>query len=299
MMEESCIVCRGSAHRKYHTKKSFDVWECTLCGLLRLWPLPMPEDLERCYGAGYFTGDASCDGYMDYDFEKEVMRRTMEHHLDMIERHVPRGSLFEVGAATGYFLSLAQVRGWHVAGVDISAYAASKAAAKGLPIRQGGTEVLAHSDARYDAIVLFDVIEHFLYPTEDVRRMVNALRLGGVLVFATPNRGSMFARLMGRYWHAIVPPQHVFLFSDHHLEDFLGRFGLEVVTVESTGKWFTVQYLFRVLYTWLGWRPLYTLAESVANTRLGRLSFPLNLRDTMFVVARKRPLANTENAVVP
>lgn len=286
-MQESCIVCRGSAHRKYHTKKSFDIWECELCGLLRLWPLPAPEDLERCYGEGYFTGDASCDGYMDYDYEKEVTWKTMEEHLTMIEHRVPRGFLFEVGAATGCFLELAQARGWRVAGVDISAYAAARAAAKGLPIRQGGTEVLANSDARYDAIALFDVIEHFLYPLEDMRRMAAALRPGGVLAFATPNRGSLFARLMGKFWHAIVPPQHVFLFRDDHFTALLARFGLKVIVRRSTGKWFTVQYLFRVLHTWLGWRPLNRFAERIAGTWFGRLSFPLNLGDTVFVIARK------------
>ena len=289
-MEESCIVCWGSAHRKYHTKKSFDVWECTLCGLLRLWPLPTPQDLERCYGEGYFNGDASCDGYMDYEYEKEVTRRAMEKHLELIERHVPRGSLFEVGAATGYFLSLAQERGWQIAGVDISHYAAAQAQAKGLPVAQGGTEALERGTERYDAIALFDVIEHFLYPLEDIRRMAAALRPGGVLAFATPNRGSLFARLMGRFWHAIVPPQHVFLFSHEHLDALLARFGLRVVARRSAGKWFTVQYLFRVLYTWLGWRPLYHFAERIAGTRLGRLSFPLNLGDTMFVIAKKNEL---------
>lgn len=297
-MQEPCIVCGSTAHHKYHTKKSFNIWECKLCGLLRLWPLPTPEDLERCYSEGYFTGDASCDGYMDYDYEKDVTRRTMERHLDMIEKHVSIGDMFEVGAATGYFLSLAQARGWRVSGVDISQYAAARAQKKGLPVKQGGTEALADEHQKYDAIVLFDVIEHFLYPLEDMRRMVDALRPGGVLVFATPNRGSLFARIMGRFWHAIVPPQHVFLFNHGHLEDFLGRFGLEVVTVQSTGKWFTVQYFLRVLYTWLGWRPLYMFAERSANTRLGRLSFPLNLHDTMFVIARKRPLANLESALV-
>ena len=292
-------MCGSTAHQKYHTKKSFDIWKCDQCGLLRLYPLPTPEELERCYGEGYFTGDASCDGYMDYDYEKEVTRRTLERHLDLIQEHVPVGEMFEVGAATGYFLSLAQARGWRVRGVDVSHYAAAQARDKGLLVAQGGTEALLNEHQKYDAIVLFDVIEHFLYPTEDVRRMADALRPGGVLVFATPNRGSLFARAMGRFWHAIVPPQHPFLFHHRHLEDFLGRFGLEVARVESTGKWFTVQYFFRVLYTWLGWRPLYSLAIRVADTWFGRLSFPLNLGDTMFVVARKRPLANQEAALIP
>lgn len=286
-MQESCIVCSGNTHRKYHTKKSFDVWECQLCGLLRLWPLPTPEDLERCYSEGYFTGDASCDGYMDYDYEKEVMRKTMEEHLDTIERHVPRGSMFEVGAATGCFLELAQARGWRVAGVDISMYAAARAAAKGLSVQHGGVEVLANSDARYDVIVLFDVIEHLLYPEKGVAEMVRALKPGGLLVFATPDRSSVFARLTGRFWHAIVPPQHVFLFGSKTIGPMLERHGLTVIKKSRPGKWFTVQYLFRVLYTWLGFRFLYAFAERIAHTRLGRLSFPLNLRDTMFVIARK------------
>ena len=295
----TCVVCHGTTHRPYHTKKNFDIFVCDDCDTLRIHPLPTKEQLDRAYGAGYFTGDAACDGYMDYEFEKEVTRRTFEEHLDQIEKHQPPGELFEVGAATGYFLSLARERGWRVAGVDYSSYAAARAEENGIPVQAGGVETLAPHESRYDVIALFDVIEHLLYPEEELAQMVRALKPGGLLVFATPDRSSMFARLTGRFWHAIVPPQHVFLFGSKTIDQLLQRHGLTVLEKSRPGKWFTVQYLFRVLYTWLGWRPLYVIAQRIADTRLGRLSFPLNLRDTMFVVARKRPLANEENTVVP
>jgi len=192
-----------------------------------------------------------------------------------------------VGAATGYFLSLARERGWRVAGVDYSSYAAARAQEKGIPVAAGGVQALAESENRYDVIALFDVIEHLLYPEEELAQMVRALKPGGLLVFATPDRSSVFARLTGRFWHAIVPPQHVFLFGSKTIDQLLRRHGLTVLEKSRPGKWFTVQYLFRALYTWLGFRFLYTFAERVAHTRFGRFAFPLNVRDTMFVIARK------------
>jgi len=282
-----CLVCQGNAHSLYCHKKGFQVVGCEQCGLLRLYSLPSAEWLERIYGEGYFTGDPACDGYMDYEYEKAVTRKTFEKYLGVIEKYGEKGRLFEIGAATGYFLTLALDRGWDVEGVDVSNFAVRKAQEKGLPVQQGSTETLEAVQNQHDAIVMFDVFEHLLYPAKDLQRVAGALKPGGVLVFATPDRSSLFSKLMGRRWHAIVPPQHVFLYPSKYIDTLWFRYNLEVIEKKWSGKWFTVQYMFRVLYTWLGWRPLYWLANKINGTRLGRLSFPLNLRDTMFVVARK------------
>jgi SAM-dependent methyltransferase len=225
---------------------------------------------------------------MDYEYEKAVTRRTFEKYLDMIEKHTRRGKMFELGAATGYFLMMAEERGWVVSGAEISSYAANKAQEKGLQVSEGGPDVLNAYHDEFDAIILLDVFEHLLYPALDLEKMAEAIKSGGVLVLAMPDRGSLFAKILGPLWHAIVPPQHTFLYTRKNLTHFLKRYGFEVIDERASGKWFTVQYLFRVLHTWLGWRPLFWLADRTAGTRLGRISFPLNLRDTMFVVARKR-----------
>ena len=224
---------------------------------------------------------------MDYEYEKEVTQKTFEHHLERIEAHRQSGLLFEIGAATGHFLSLAEQRGWQVSGVDYSPYAAARAQKRGLSVTAGGVEALQEASARYDVIALFDVIEHLLYPKEELATIVRAIKPGGLLVFATPDRSSLFARLAGKFWHAIVPPQHVFLYGAEHVGPLLSKYGCTVLEITHPGKRFTVPYFLRALYTWLGWNFLYTLAEWTRKTRFGKVAFPLNLGDTMFVIARK------------
>lgn len=57
--------------------------------------------------------------------------------LSDLEKIVTGRMIFDVGAATGYFLDLAKERGWKTAGSEISTFAAKEAANKGHKIYQG------------------------------------------------------------------------------------------------------------------------------------------------------------------
>lgn len=281
-------VCCGATMSAHFTKKEFDIERCSQCGLMSV--KNVPQDLAPFYAEGYFTGDVSLDGYMDYDQEKEVSRKIYTRYLEVMEKFLGKNtphSLFELGCATGFFLDIAQTRGWYARGADISEYAVAEAQRKGLHVVSGTVETMPASP-EFGAVVMQDVIEHVKDPVDTIRRAWNMLSPGGLFVLTTPDAGSLWARMWGKRWHAFVPPQHLFYFSQANLVALVERQGFENVHAAHHGKWFTLPYIMRLLYSWVGWSFFSTLANWTARSRfLSSISVPINVRDTLFLIARK------------
>ena len=271
----------------YFTKKEFRIFKCTHCKLMAVENVP--DDLAPYYGEGYFTGDVTLDGYMDYEVDKQVTKKTYLGYLDKIEQeHANKTSsdLFEVGCATGFFLELAKQRGWGVSGIDLSAYAVERGKEKGLAVSTDTFESIG-GEKKYDVIAMYDLIEHVKDPIETIHKAHALLRDNGLLVITTPDAGSLWAKVWGKKWHAFVPPQHLFYFSDKNLCEILVANGFEIRKSSHDGKRFAIPYIIRLLYSWTGMRLFSKLAEWSSQTFLKNISIPINVRDTAFIIARK------------
>jgi SAM-dependent methyltransferase len=85
----------------------------------------------------------------------------------------------------------------------------------------------------FDILFLGQTIEHLDDPLAVLRRLVNLLAPGGVLVLSTPNLDSRQIDLFGPTWSHWHPPYHRTLFSRKSLE-LLGRgAGLEMARCRS------------------------------------------------------------------
>jgi len=271
----------------HFTKNTFRIVKCTACKLMGVENIP--EDLSKYYSKGYFTGDVSLDGYMNYDLEKELTKKSYERQLDIIEKYLSRKSdidLFEIGCATGFFMSLAEERGLNVEGIDISEYAVSKAIEKGLSVCATTFESYETKN-KFDVVVMQDVIEHVASPVDYIIKSRNVLREGGLIAFTTPDSGSFWAKFWGKKWHAFVPPQHLFYFSSKNLSCIIESNGFNVVYSGHHGKRFSIPYIVRLLYSWTGLKVFSKLAEWSTKSFLKNISLPINLYDTLFIIAKK------------
>ena len=273
---------------KYFIKKGFNIVHCGICNLMAVENVP--DDLSAYYREGYFTGDTTLDGYMDYDADKEVSKKTYINFLDIIGKYLENKvdpSMFEVGCATGFFLDLAKKKGWQSMGIDISAYAVQKSREKGLEASVGVLENHV-TEKKFDVLVMQDVIEHVKNPVLDIKKCWNLLVENGLLVLTTPDAGSLWARIWGRHWHAFVPPQHLFYFSVKNLSSVLEKNGFKVEYCAHHGKWFSIPYIIRLLYSWTGIYFFSKLAKWSSTSFLKNIALPINVGDTIFLIARKK-----------
>lgn len=284
----SCVVCEASS-ASCGSKCGYELFRCSACSHLFVWP--MPSTTDSIYSADYFSGAKAGFGYTDYDNDKRAMIPTFEKCLSRIEAAVgSTGALLDVGAATGFFLDLAKRRKWQVQGVELSVSASAVARSKGLDVATGSVESCELPASSFDAVSMWDVIEHLTDPPGTMNSVRRILKPKGVLAINTPDSTSAVSRLLGLKWHLVTPPEHLNLFSQYSLRLLLEKHGFEVLEVTRISKTFTVQYTLHFLLKTLGMvnGAAARVSDGLNGTKLGLLGIPINLRDNMFVLARKR-----------
>jgi 2-polyprenyl-3-methyl-5-hydroxy-6-metoxy-1,4-benzoquinol methylase len=197
-------------------------------------PMPSPAALEAHYQSmAYFEGDED-QGYASYADVEKALRPHFQNRLHIINTYLPeRGRLLDFGCAAGYFLQIAQHDGWSIAGVELSRTMAEQATRMlGVPVAATLDELPA---GQFDAITLWEVIEHMPDPLDVLRQLRARLRPGGVLMLSTPNTGHWQAVRAPELWRSYRPPSHLIYFTATTLTETLQKAGFQRVVVRKTG----------------------------------------------------------------
>lgn len=284
--EISCPICNSGSNEFYCSKFNYDLFKCLNCDLVFVYPVP--RNLSDIYKKEYFKNTEQKDdfGYVDYDQDKESMRGIFEYYLKRLKEMTAERKIFDIGAATGYFLDIAKERGWQTAGCEISNYAAEVASRRGHKIFIGPIMDM-NTKKSYSIVTMWDVLEHVDSPKEYLRTANRILKVGGMLAINTVDKHSLWARLWGKNWHLIVPPEHLYYFSRKNLSILSRDCGFEIIELRKIGKRFSLAYIFKTLYNWHHlalWNKLSLYFDKVFWRKF---TLPINLRDNIFVIARK------------
>lgn len=201
------------------TAPSIGVLACRACGAGWQDPLPAPEAVAAAYR------DMRDDLYLA---EERARRRSLSRALALLERWAGgrHGRLLDVGCSAGLFSELARAAGWEVLGIEPSRWLADRARDRlGEAVLCAPFEDVTLTPASFDAVCLWDVLEHVADPEAFLARAVTALRPGGLLALNVPNLQSWIARALGRRWPLLLP-EHLFFFSPASLRFLLGRQGI-------------------------------------------------------------------------
>jgi SAM-dependent methyltransferase len=215
---------------------------CAICGAgspAVLYDLPNGV-IQRCRECGTVSrrepvaGDAAVDLYEDDAYLDTPYFEALEvgvpregepygvygRALDRIEAMVSGGRLLDVGCSYGAFLEMARERGFDATGVELSRKATDYARGRrGLEVVHGSLEQAAFAAASFDAVTLWDLIEHLDRPVETLRELHRVLAPGGVLVVFTINQRSLINRV-GHLLHRLslgrLEKVPVLLYDIHH-----------------------------------------------------------------------------------
>jgi len=214
-----------------------------------------PGTIRRCgfCGFGFRQNRSSAETlnqlYQEMDttvYESELAgrTRTARSHLSIVTEYLRRGRILDVGCASGLFLRLAADGGLDVAGVETSHTLCSQARD-----RLAGRAELhctslenAQLSGRYDALTLWDVLEHVPTPISFLRRCQGLVRPEGYVFLNVPDLDSLEAVCFGRRWPLLLP-EHLNYFNRRSLRQALERAGLKVVRFGRRAAWFSLGYL--------------------------------------------------------
>lgn len=284
----NCIICKSNNTRFYFKKNGCFLYKCADCGLIFVSPLP--REVGAIYNEKYFCGEDKQFGYIDYDKDKELMRNVFLKYLKIIAVNFEKAQgkkLLDIGAATGFFVNLAREYGFDAEGIEISKWASEQGRKKGLKIQHGALDTIQFPENSFDVITLFDVLEHISAPDVFLEKIFLILKKDGVLIINTPDAKSVWLKILGKKWQALIPPEHLFLYNKNNIEIFLNKHNFKILKIKIIGKSFTLSYIFHILYNSFNFSLFQKLSSFFNNDFFNKIAVPLNTRDNMFVVAKK------------
>ncbi|MGH3323492.1 MAG: class I SAM-dependent methyltransferase, partial [Streptomyces sp.] len=216
----SCHMCGESRQQplyepvktKSNGKKawSYRVVRCPSCGFLYRNPNILPERLGDLYSTNYstfLTGNYAANRQRRY-------RQAMDAFTPVFAEGDKR-RLLDFGCGAGYFLELAEERGFDATGVDLSPDSVQQA-------NERLTSATAHFGAPddvpeiaaggFDVITLWSVLAHLPRPVEDFTGFRKLLGPGGVLMILTVNAQSLLLKAHGSKWNGFTR-NHLMFYS--------------------------------------------------------------------------------------
>lgn len=172
-----------------------------------------------------------------------------------------QGRYLDVGCGSGGSLGVAAALGWQPAGIEMDAAAAERARRFTREIHVGDALTAPFSPGRFDVVTAFHVLEHVPDPVAVVRRMLEWLAPGGLVIIEVPNAGGWGASLFGSAWSGLELPRHLSHFTPESLARVVEKAGGRVVRCWHQAK---PRYYLWSLGFWLrdrGWSGLARFCE--------------------------------------
>lgn len=271
-----CILCGSLDQSDLLFELARTILRCRRCGLV--YSATGSSSTHDDYSESYYREGV----YSDYLGDRHAIHRNARRRLSRLRDFTDGRKLLDVGCATGFFLEAAQAEGWSVRGLEVSTYASEYARLQlGLDVQTGSIVSPPRELTQFDAITMWDTIEHLQRPDLALNNIRQLLLPGGVLVFSTGDYNSILRRLSGKRWRLFADPTHNFFFTKQTLDRMLRQTGYQILSIDHYGKWVSLSLM-------LHQSPLPLkgqLRRWLSNHRWNP-SLYVNLRDVVTVYAR-------------
>ena len=234
IVTSACYLCGSTRTRLVKANPDYSYVECSSCGFRRKDSLPTADEEAGLYQDDYYNDRGL---QVDLDAQSRLMRRLIERRVEKLsELNGGPGRLLDVGAGTGLFMEAGMRAGWVAEGVDISAAAVSMARQiTSANVIQGGLDDVPPK-GDFDAVTMWDVLEHLGDPRAALARVRTLLRPEGLVGISFPNVGGLRSRLLGTRWRYFQREiGHISHFSPGTLRAILEQAGFVVVAIETSG----------------------------------------------------------------
>jgi len=240
IVEGPCPVCGGTDREplldglrdvENNIPGAYAIARCRGCRMIYLSSRPDEASLHACYDDNYHVRfDRGMNPVMRLLFNARYafrLRRLLRHGGGR-----PPESLLEIGCGDGNLLAYLEraLPGTELTGVELDTRHIALPAGSRIQLHEADFD---HLDLgrRYDAVVMYHVLEHLVRPVETLQRIRALLKPGGFLLFQVPNWTTPWRRVFPRHWNGLQIPRHQFFLDPGSLPELCERGGFRL---EST-----------------------------------------------------------------
>lgn len=237
--DPEAFSARVFSARRLPDRVHYRMVTCNTCGLVRSDPVASEDLLATLYASSSF----------DYGREVTAIQTTYGRALAWLEGCTPRReALLEIGCGNGFFLQQARRRGWkEVRGVEPSADAVAKASPEleDVIVQDMMRDGLFAPES-FDAVCLFQVLDHISDPVDLLEECLAVLRPGGHILAFNHNVRGWSARVFGER-SPIVDIEHTYLYSPTTMRSLVAKAGFTDPRVRSVRNTCSLAYLLQLI----------------------------------------------------
>lgn len=228
-----CPNCSHNKNNNIELEKDFlKLVKCEKCKLVYTDPLFNEEHYKEIYQSHEYQNIVKDLGESSHVYRKE--RFGTERIKNIIKYFKTKNiSILDVGCSTGFFVEAAIEYGLNCIGIDLNPSAIEFGKKRKLDIYV--KDIFDINDRTFDAITLFDVLEHLTNPSEIINKVHSLLNKDGITSIYVPNYDSASRILMGKDAHFIWPTHHLNYFNINTLSNFLEERNFEILEINTEG----------------------------------------------------------------
>ncbi|GEM_PF-2133408 len=231
-----CDVCNSDSYKKFASENGYHYFKCNKCGLVYVNPNQIGR--HEYYGQE--------DRIWMSIFENADRKKFFIKELKFIDRLTKNrhGKLLDIGCGEGEFLELAKKDWWHVKGIEPTHSDFEKCKEKKLDVIYGYfPKKFYDSKERFDAVTMFDVLEHMRNPKAALKTVHELLKPDGVLLVRVPNPNYVILkknidkifrlkRKIGKEATYFNPGSHIFYFYPKTIRKLISDNGFKIVKMK-------------------------------------------------------------------
>jgi len=249
---------------------------CLKCGLLRSDPVADGETLARLYSKST----------LDYSDEIPNLRLTYGRFLSRLLNHVSKpAALLEIGCGNDFALEEALLRGFSkVRGVEPSRTAVAAASTTiGSGIVCDMMRPGLFGEGEFDAICMFQVLDHIPQPGPVIAECYRVLKPGGVMLCINHNSEALSARILGES-SPIIDIEHAYLYSPDTMSRLFSEHGFRILAGGPMLNTISVAHLIHLLPLSRGLKTRLLQGALAGTLRRWRVRLPLG---NLFQIAQR------------
>ncbi len=237
LTRRACPTCGSTDESLELEKDHMRIVRCKACDLVYVNPTFDEAHYKEVYASQAYQDIVRDLGITSHEYRAGRFGTErvglMAEHLRMPNGSTPR--YLDVGCSTGFVVEAARDKGWDAIGIDLNPSAIEYGRTRGLDLRTVALEDAGFAPASFDAVSLFDVLEHLLDPRRTLRACADLLAPGGILFLYVPNFDSASRLLMGANAHFIWPTHHLNYYTPTTIRDLMLRHGLTPELIVTEG----------------------------------------------------------------
>ncbi|MBL7132257.1 MAG: class I SAM-dependent methyltransferase [Candidatus Omnitrophica bacterium] len=221
-----CLVCEKENFSLLLKKGDLTLVKCSNCGLVQVDNPLATFDIEYYnYYHNYYQDIA--------DLREEEIYNPIDakRHIDLLNRlecYRKNNALLDIGCGIGHLLYVAKKMNWQAKGIDRAPYAVDICKKFNINAECSDLLNLDLEDGYYDAITMFEVLEHLTHPKEYLLKVYDVLRKGGIFIMTTPNFNCLTRVLLQKRW-SCIDEEHLFYFNPKTISLLLKKCNFRII----------------------------------------------------------------------